>query len=147
LVDVVAESIRDVLAESAAVIARVTAQIGVAPQDDVNDDTAIALSIVDAWDRQLEHLMRESRLAENARDFREKWPALVRWRDRVLAHQKKAKPGDVAAAYESLALECELAGEYHLAAKAQQAAIDVIRSRGPKVVPIRAADEAVAQSA
>lgn len=147
MVVAVAESTRMVIAESAAVIARVRASIG-AHQDDVSDDTATALRIADEWARALEHVVSEARLAEAAMNFRLQWPALVRWRDKVLANQKRQKPAVVAAAYESLALECTLAGELHLAAKAQQAAIDVIRSRGPKVVPIRPAeDPAVAQSA
>lgn len=144
----VADSIRAILAESDALISHVNERVGASHQDETSDETATALSIADAWNTHLARVIREARLADAARDFRAQWPALVRWRDKVLGNQKRQKPAVIAAAYESLALECSLAGELHLAAKAQQAAIDVIRSRGPKVVPIRPAESSdVAQSA
>lgn len=146
----VAESTRDVLASADAVIARVRAAIGESHQDDASAETANAYRVADAWNGLVAQFDRERTLADAAKNFREQWPALVRWRDRVLANAKRAKPSVVAAAYESLALECTLAGEYELAAKAHNAAIDVMRRRGrtvPTILPIRSASDDVGAQA
>lgn len=129
-----AESTRAVLASVDETLTRIRSRIG-APQDDASKETAAAFRVADEWARHVEHLVLENRLTDAARQFRAQWPALVRWRERVLQNPRKSKPAIVAAAFESLALECTLAGEMELAAKAQQAAIDVMRRRG--VVPIR----------
>jgi hypothetical protein len=117
---------RAALADTDAVLARVRARVGDAPPPS-DDDTATALSIADAWAAEVERLVDEHTLAAAAENFRERWPALVRWREGVLGTKGRGRPAHVAAAYESLALECMLAGEHHLSAKAQQAAINAVR--------------------
>lgn len=144
-----ADTVRESLASADDVIGRVRARLVETPAP-IDGETANAMRIADEWARYAEGLADESKLVDAARNFRQQWPALVRWREKVLGNQRRAKPSIVAAAFESLALECFLAGQHELAARAQQAAIDAVRSRR-KVVPIRsganAAQDAQAQSA
>lgn len=138
----VADATREILASADAVIDRVRSRIDGDVQPVASDDTATAFRVADEWNDRVEQLVRERHLAYAAKHFRAQWPALIRWRESVLKNARKSKPAVVAAAFESLALECTLAGELDLAAKAQQAAVDVMRRRGmarieTTVVPIR----------
>jgi hypothetical protein len=135
MADVVSESIRAALVDADALIARVNAALAGDPScvnvtvDSHSDQTATAHRIADEWQGQFEAVVHESQLADAARQFRQRWPALVRWRERVLTNRRHAKPSLVAAAYESLALECLMAGEYELSARAQQEALRVMQPR------------------
>lgn len=132
----VSESIRAALADADALIARVTARLAGDPScvnitadtDTDRELTATAERIADDCERRLETIAHESRLADAARGFRQRWPALVRWREKVLANRRHERPSVIAAAYESLALECLLAGEYELSARAQHEAVRAMES-------------------
>jgi len=63
------------------------------------------------------------------RPFVADWPALVRWRDRVLADRQQYPPDVVAAALEALALECALSGHPELAQRAVQRAEHLVIGR------------------
>ncbi len=149
-------STRVILAEADAAIARMRSRIALSDAAKSSqiadlgpgrerDVVASAMRIADDWERRVVEIVHEAKLAEAAQNFRQRWPALVRWREKVLANKRRARPSLVAAAYESLALECTLAGEHHLAAKAQQAALTVMA----RVRPIRpsASADVEAQSA
>jgi hypothetical protein len=75
-------------------------------------------------------IVQERRLAEIGQRFREKFPALVRWRDAVIERPRRHRPADVAAAFEALALELTWGGELELAAKAQHRAIRAVLPAG-----------------
>src|SRR4051812_45604766 len=99
-------SIRSALHGADAVIARVRTRLyGVTGSAHlISGDSA--LRICDEWERYVIAVVHESKRAEAARDFRHHWPALVGWRERVLKHEGRFRPSTVAAAYESLSLEC-----------------------------------------
>lgn len=119
-------SAREAISLADTVIASVRARLGESVERD--GEAANAARVADEWERYALSIVAESKLVESARNFRQRWPALVKWRERVLQNRRRCKPADVAAALESLALECTLAGEHHLAARAQHQAIQVMRS-------------------
>lgn len=81
-----------------------------------DDPTAIGRILAEDWERFALAVRAESELSR--RRFIVDWPALTRWRDRVLRDRRRYTPDIVAAALESLALECHLAGHPELAARA-----------------------------
>lgn len=125
-------SARAALADADAVIARVSAKIGEPiPMDGATTEfTAYAHRVADEWERYTLSIVDEARLEEAARSFRQRWPALVRWRDKVLKNRRHEKPSVIAAAFESLALECLLAGESELSARAQHEAMNIMSKMG-----------------
>ena len=133
---------REALIAADAAIARVRARLGESVEHGQPDgEAAAAARVADEWERYAVAIVAEAKLVESAKHFRQRWPALVKWRERVLKNRRRAKPSDVAAALESLALECTLAGQPELAARAIDGAIAVMRSRAlaVPVVPIRSA--------
>lgn len=123
---------REALIAADAAIARVRARLGESVEHDQHDgESAAGARTADEWERYALAIVFEAKLVESAKNFRLRWPALVKWRERVLKNRRRAKPADVAAALESLALECTLAGEFALAARAQHQAIQVMRGVSP----------------
>lgn len=124
-------STRGVLASADAAIARVRDRLAAdtPPAPSIDADTAAALRLADDWSRALDQLIAERTREEATHAFRQRWPALVRWRDRTIANWRRERPADVAAAYELVALECYLGGIPELAEKAQAEAVRVLMVR------------------
>ena len=124
---------REVLASADDIIGRVRARLataGVVPSDQPpSDETAAAYRLAFDWSRALEQLHADGQRDAAAKNFRARWPALVRWRDRTIANWRRESPADVAAAYELVALECYLGGVPDLAEKAQAEAVRVLMTR------------------
>jgi hypothetical protein len=92
-------------------------------------ETAEAVEVAVEWERHVIALADQVEIDESVRAFRQRWPALFRWRTGVLAAPKRVPPSTVAAAWECVALECLLAGEMELADEAQSAAVRVMMER------------------
>lgn len=122
---------REALASADDVIARVRSRLAAdtPPAPPIDADTAAALRLADDWSRALDQLIAERTREEATHVFRQRWPALVRWRDRTIANWRRERPADVAAAYELVALECYLGGIPELAEKAQAEAVRVLMVR------------------
>ena len=123
-------SVREAFASADGAIAAVRARLAAAgvPAGDQppSAETAAAERRAFEWARAVEQLYAEGQRQEAAKHFRQRWPALVRWRDRTIASWRQERPADVAAAYELLALECYLGGVPELAEKAQAEAVRVL---------------------
>lgn len=91
---------------------------------------AQAAALSDEWEAWTLAIIDESRHEERLRAanaaFRTQWPALVHWTGSVLKHRRNHPVGEVAAALEATGVECSLAGETGLAARARRAAMRVI---------------------
>jgi hypothetical protein len=115
------------------VVARVRAELAAAGKlpPDFDAETARAYEVAVDWERYVNAVADRAIIDEAVRAFRASWPALVRWRTRVLEAKgsKKARPAEIAAAWECVALECLLAGELHLADEARSAAVRVMTER------------------
>ncbi len=98
-----------------------------------------AREIADEWDAHLSALLDgtldEARRRAAATAFRERWPALARWKDAVLSQRERHPPAIVAAALEVMSVECTLAGEEDLAIRARCAAIDTVVNRRSPSIP------------
>lgn len=81
----------------------------------LSPETVTAIGMAAEHEAIVESELRAGRRAEVAQQFREQYPALSRWRDRVLNNPRRVSGQEVAAAYELLALECSLAGIHDLA--------------------------------
>ena len=113
----------------ARVRARLEAEGRLPVEEQLSEDARRACRLAAGWERRVEHLVAQSKRDEVARNFRQRWPALVRWRDRTIANCRRARRADVAAAYELVALECYLCGVPDLAEKAQAEAMRVLMMR------------------
>ena len=126
-------TIREALSSADKAIAAVHARLaaaGIAPGDvRPSDETAAAYRLALDWSRALEQLRIDGAREAAAKNFRQRWPALVRWRDRTIANWRREQPADVAAAYELVALECYLGGVPDLAEKAQAEAVRMLMAR------------------
>ena len=126
-------SVREALSSADAAIAAVHARLaaaGIVPGETrPSDETAAAYRLALDWSRALEQLRIDGAREAAAKNFRQRWPALVRWRDRVIANWRSERPADVAAAYELVALECYLGGVPELAEKAQAEAVRILMTR------------------
>jgi hypothetical protein len=92
---------------------------GVPDAPDFEGLTADCYRSIDETERYIEELRADALRTEAARAFRTEYPALARWRDRILKHPRRYNKAEVAAAYELMALECALGGLGSLAARAR----------------------------
>lgn len=101
------------------------------------DLTRVAQILAEDWERSALATRALGLLEDRAkvRPFIADWPALVRWRDRVLAQPRRHPPDIVAAALEALALECHLAGRPELADKAMQHAERIVLEHVQRSAP------------
>jgi hypothetical protein len=65
----------------------------------------------------LETAAADARLARVAKPFRVRFPALQKWAAEILRTQAKRTALEIAAAYELVAVQCEEAGQWELAAR------------------------------
>lgn len=97
----------------------------------------VAEILADDWERFALAVQAESELSK--RRFVVDWPALARWRDRVLSNRRRYAPDVVAAALEALALECYLSGQLDLAdrsiGQARRVVLEHARRTGAHTVP------------
>jgi hypothetical protein len=127
------------LAAADAVIARVKGRIGAGPETGCGDarggalqpDTLEAFRIAREWELHVVQIVADAKAEEAVRRFREQWPAIVHFRDRVLTSPERETAATVAAAYELLALEATLADDRQSAAEAQFAAFEIMQDVRP----------------
>lgn len=106
-----------------------------------HEPASIAQIIAEDWERYALAVVAHAELSK--RPFVVDWPALARWRDRVLANRRAYTPADVAAALECLALECHLSGQPELAAKATRQAEQLVLEHARRTSRARPYQEAV----
>lgn len=129
-------NVREAFASADDVIGRVRSRLTaagvVAGEQPPSAETAAAYRLAFDWSRALEQLRAEDQRQAATKDFRRRWPALVRWRDRTIANGRHERPADVAAAYELVALECYLGGLPELGERAQAEAVRVLMARADR---------------
>jgi hypothetical protein len=96
----------------------------------LSPETITAVGMAAESEAAIASVVLEQRLAEVSQRFREKFPALTRWRDAIIERPRRYRPSEVAAAFEALALELTWAGEQELAARAQHRAIRAVLPNG-----------------
>jgi len=74
-------------------------------------------TILDARLRALEAAAADERLGRAGKPFRVRFPALQKWAAEILRTQAKRTALEIAAAYELVAVQCEEAGQWELAAR------------------------------
>lgn len=71
----------------------------------------------------LETAVADARFQRLTKPFRHRFPALQRWATEIIRTQGTRTPLEVAAAYEVIAVQCEEAGQWELAARSMELAV------------------------